>query len=310
MFHSLQQWKGPQKHHFSQLVEMYISTHPFTHILLLDCYNKDDLGIHYNGSVSTTESGRMCQAWDSNTPHFHPLTSVYRSYLEGHNYCRNPEGRGSRPWCYTTDPDKRWEYCNVPLCTDATSDDEENNAVIIVVVTIVSLLLLTGLALIVVFTLWTVMKRKHRQSSYNGEKLESNTDKRTPVHNHYIEYPSLAGSDGLPNILRENITYISDLGEGNFGMVVKGEVTNLIPGQFSTLVAIKVLKKGSSSDARSDFIREAVLVHQFDHPNILKLLGVCFDQEPFCIAFEFMDLGDLNKYLRNRALRVSQPTTG
>ena len=20
------------------------------------------------------------------------------------------------PWCYTTDPDKRWEYCDVKLC--------------------------------------------------------------------------------------------------------------------------------------------------------------------------------------------------
>ena len=29
--------------------------------------------------------------------------------------CRNPDG-DSGPWCYTTDPDKRWEYCDVPVC--------------------------------------------------------------------------------------------------------------------------------------------------------------------------------------------------
>ena len=28
---------------------------------------------------------------------------------------RNPDG-DSGPWCYTTDPDKRWEYCDVPVC--------------------------------------------------------------------------------------------------------------------------------------------------------------------------------------------------
>lgn len=31
------------------------------------------------------------------------------------NYCRNPNNE-LMPWCYTTDPGKRWEYCNVPRC--------------------------------------------------------------------------------------------------------------------------------------------------------------------------------------------------
>ena len=45
---------------------------------------------------------------------------------------------------------------------------------------------------------------------------------------------TVAGADGLHNIPRENITYVKDLGEGNFGMVVKAKA--IIPGQFSTLV--------------------------------------------------------------------------
>jgi len=49
-------------------------------------------------------------------------------------------------------------------------------------------------------------------------------------------------------------------------------------------------------------------MNQFDHPNILKLLGVCFEQEPFCIIFEYMELGDLNKYLKNKAVNLSQPS--
>lgn len=31
------------------------------------------------------------------------------------NYCRNPDGR-HRPWCYTTDPDAPWEYCDIKVC--------------------------------------------------------------------------------------------------------------------------------------------------------------------------------------------------
>ena len=33
------------------------------------------------------------------------------------NYCRNSRKCETlSPWCYTTDPDKRWEYCEIPKC--------------------------------------------------------------------------------------------------------------------------------------------------------------------------------------------------
>ena len=38
------------------------------------------------------------------------------------NYCRNPiddEGspiQSGGPWCFTTDTNVEWEYCNVPMC--------------------------------------------------------------------------------------------------------------------------------------------------------------------------------------------------
>ena len=37
------------------------------------------------------------------------------------NYCRNPDGE-RMPWCYTTDPEKRWEDCPVPRCDEGSSD--------------------------------------------------------------------------------------------------------------------------------------------------------------------------------------------
>ena len=39
---------------------------------------------------------------------------IFLSGLEK-NFCRNPD-KEKRPWCYTTDPKKRWEYCSVPKC--------------------------------------------------------------------------------------------------------------------------------------------------------------------------------------------------
>ena len=53
-------------------------------------------------------SGRTCQHWSRQSPHDHDKDQV-----GDHNYCRNPDGSGG-VWCYTTDPDFRWEYCQVP----------------------------------------------------------------------------------------------------------------------------------------------------------------------------------------------------
>ena len=40
------------------------------------------------------------------------------------NYCRNPDDEPGGPWCYTTDPAKRWEYCDVMNCTDRNKWDQ------------------------------------------------------------------------------------------------------------------------------------------------------------------------------------------
>jgi len=85
------------------------------------CVDEADLlGKNYTGGQSTTKSGRTCQHWCSHHPHYHGYTG-----LEG-NYCRNPDNEPEGPWCYTTDPGKRWEYCGVPTCPKATTSAPEN----------------------------------------------------------------------------------------------------------------------------------------------------------------------------------------
>lgn len=34
------------------------------------------------------------------------------------NYCRNPDADERGPWCYTTDPARRFDYCAIPACED------------------------------------------------------------------------------------------------------------------------------------------------------------------------------------------------
>ena len=66
----------------------------------------------YRGCQTTTPSGRTCQAWDTQSPHGHSYTPAnYPDAGLESNYCRDP-GNDQKIWCYTTDPDTRWEYCD------------------------------------------------------------------------------------------------------------------------------------------------------------------------------------------------------
>ncbi|TNN42854.1 Plasminogen [Liparis tanakae] len=74
-------------------------------------------GEDYRGKISTTEGGFTCQRWDSQKPqnHGYSPTTLPEKYLE-ENYCRNPDG-DPKPWCFTTSPSKRWDFCSIPRCT-------------------------------------------------------------------------------------------------------------------------------------------------------------------------------------------------
>ncbi|XP_051711119.2 plasminogen [Oryctolagus cuniculus] len=74
-------------------------------------------GENYEGKISKTMSGIECQAWDSQSPHAHGyIPSKFPNKNLKKNYCRNPDGE-PRPWCFTMDPKKRWELCDIPRCT-------------------------------------------------------------------------------------------------------------------------------------------------------------------------------------------------
>ncbi|XP_066275340.1 plasminogen-like [Branchiostoma lanceolatum] len=82
-----------------------------------NCFFTNDNGGSYAGHANRTGYGRlMCQRWDSQSPHSHPHTPQAEpdAGLE-ENFCRNPDNK-ERPWCYTTDESRRWDYCDVPEC--------------------------------------------------------------------------------------------------------------------------------------------------------------------------------------------------
>ena len=47
-----------------------------------------------------------------------------------------------------------------------------------------------------------------------------------------------------------------------------------------------------------DFLTEALIMSKFHHPNIVHLIGVCFDKHPRFIVLELLAGGDLKTFLR------------
>ena len=95
----------------------------------------------------------------------------------------------------------------------------------------------------------------------------------------------------------ESLKLARELGEGAFGIVYQAEARGILGDEREWVdVAVKQLRKGSNE--ADDFFREVDFMSKLDHPNIVKLLGVCSIDEPFSMIFEYMDLGDLSSFLR------------
>lgn len=71
-------------------------------------------------------------------------------------------------------------------------------------------------------------------------------------------------------------------------------------------VAVKTLKIGSTTEEKLDFLSEAKVMKDLEHKNIVKLLGVCTQNEPVYTIMEFMLYGDLKTYLLGRRHLVKQ----
>ncbi|XP_063460654.1 tyrosine-protein kinase Fer isoform X2 [Pan paniscus] len=84
------------------------------------------------------------------------------------------------------------------------------------------------------------------------------------------------------------------LGKGNFGEVYKGTLKD------KTSVAVKTCKEDLPQELKIKFLQEAKILKQYDHPNIVKLIGVCTQRQPVYIIMELVSGGDFLTFLRRK----------
>lgn len=93
------------------------------------------------------------------------------------------------------------------------------------------------------------------------------------------------------------------LGEGGFGKVYKGWVDEktLNPSKSSTGMVVAVKKLNPESvQGMEQWQSEVNFLGRISHPNLVKLLGYCMDDNELLLVYEFMAKGSLENHLFRR----------
>ncbi|KAD7477409.1 hypothetical protein E3N88_00545 [Mikania micrantha] len=82
------------------------------------------------------------------------------------------------------------------------------------------------------------------------------------------------------------------LGESGFGKVYKGTLAD------GKVVAVKQLKKPGTK-ANKEFIEEVIRLSDLQHPNLVKLIGYCADDDNRLLVYEYMPMGSIKDHLHD-----------
>ncbi|KRG03866.1 tyrosine-protein kinase transmembrane receptor Ror isoform X3 [Drosophila mojavensis] len=216
---------------------------------------------------------------------------------------KNPGSMEKTPWCFVDDKslDRSIEPCDIPKCVDKIwLSIIVTLGLIIATVVLISILLLKKKKC-EMKNIQNINTPNAGNNIYGNSQLNTNQDSGRPsnslidqigIPSKNIEKNSLLR---IPHFTLQDIEFCEELGEGAFGKVYKGQLTQ--PNKKTVNVAIKALKENASLKTQQDFKREIELISDLKHQNIVCILGVILNKEPYCMLFEYMANGDLHEFL-------------
>ncbi|XP_060689699.1 ephrin type-A receptor 3 isoform X2 [Hemiscyllium ocellatum] len=194
-------------------------------------------------------------------------------------------------------PSRKFEFETSP---DSFSIAGENSQVVMIAISAaVAIVLLTVVMYIIIGRFCGYNKSKHisddKRIYYPNSHIKL-PGLRTYVDPHTYEDPSQAVHEFAKELDSSSISIDKVVGAGEFGEVCSGRLK--LPSKKEISVAIKTLKVGYTEKQRRDFLGEASIMGQFDHPNIIHLEGVVTKSKPVMIVTEYMENGSLDSFLR------------
>ncbi|GMH12804.1 hypothetical protein Nepgr_014645 [Nepenthes gracilis] len=93
------------------------------------------------------------------------------------------------------------------------------------------------------------------------------------------------------------------LGLGGFGSVYKGIISEDVRGGLQPLqVAVKVHDGDRSYQGHREWLAEVIFLGQLSHPNLVKLIGYCCEDDQRVLIYEYMARGSVENNLFSRVL--------
>lgn len=192
---------------------------------------------------------------------------------------------------------------------------------LIIFFVVVTILLIAALAALI-FILYNRYQRKKQIAMRHKVLLEQDLQlsrlRHNPEDQQQTNFNPNYGNDcmlngaidikSLPHVTRENLSMLKALGQGAFGEVFQGTFKYKDTDMVEMPVAVKTLPEMSTGQAEADFLMEAAIMAKFRHPNIVHLIGVCFDRHPRFIVLELLAGGDLKNFLREGRHKPERPS--
>ncbi|KAM3966984.1 tyrosine-protein kinase Fer isoform 2-T2 [Aphomia sociella] len=98
----------------------------------------------------------------------------------------------------------------------------------------------------------------------------------------------------------DDVQLLDKIGRGNFGDVYKARLKTT-----SQEVAVKTCRVALPEEQKRTFLQEGRILKQYQHPNIVRLIGIAVQKQPIMIVMELVSGGSLLTFLRTRASSLS-----
>ncbi|KAM6992627.1 ephrin type-A receptor 7 isoform 4-T4 [Tautogolabrus adspersus] len=187
----------------------------------------------------------------------------------------------------------RLEITTKEETTAAIVSSEQNPVIIIAVVAV------AGTIILVFMVFGFIIGRRHcgySKADQEGDEELYFQCTKTYIDPETYEDPNRAVHQFAKELDASCIKIERVIGAGEFGEVCSGRLK--LPGKRDVSVAIKTLKVGYTEKQRREFLCEASIMGQFDHPNVVHLEGVVTRGKPVMIVIEYMENGSLDAFLR------------
>ncbi|KAK1263319.1 putative receptor-like protein kinase [Acorus gramineus] len=144
-----------------------------------------------------------------------------------------------------------------------------------------------------------------------SHKEEYKDDSKMPSNPEEVEHLRKdSGSNPLIAFTFEELKTITDdfrpdrvLGGGGFGRVYNGFITeDLREGIQPLQVAVKVHDGENSFQGHREWLAEVIFLGQLSHPNLVKLVGYCCEDDHRVLIYEYMPRGSVENNLFSRVL--------